>query len=96
MLSKNSHYSVQPLKGDRNYVPNNVTETAPVKNYFSLKLSDLEDLYMSDYLNSEYDENDWEEEEELDPNDIDDDLTEDYDENDREVDTFSEDGYKVD
>ena len=94
MLAKNSHYSGQTRNVDHNYLPNNIKDSKP-KNYFSLKLSDLEDLYMSDYLNSEYDENDWEEEE-IDANDIDDDLTEDYDENDKDVETFSDDGYKID
>lgn len=34
--------------------------------------------------------------EDLDPNDMDDDLIERYDENDRDPETFSDDGYKVD
>ncbi|WP_264537451.1 hypothetical protein [Flavobacterium sp. N1736] len=37
-----------------------------------------------------------EDEEDLDEDDLDDDLTEDYDENDREPETFSDDGYKID
>lgn len=56
----------------------------------------LEEEFLSEDMDSEYDENDWEEEEDIDPDDIDDDFREDYDENDREPDTFSDDGYKID
>lgn len=41
-------------------------------------------------------EDDWDEDDDLDEDDLDDDLIEDYDENDREIESFSDDGYKID
>lgn len=41
-------------------------------------------------------EDDWDEDDDLDEDNLDDDLIEDYDENDREIESFSDDGYKID
>jgi hypothetical protein len=72
----------QLLNQDQNYLDNEFTN--------ALERDEDENL------DTNYDEEDWDEDDDLEEDDLDDDLVEDYDENDREIDSFSDDGYKID
>lgn len=85
-------YEEQLLLNYDNYLEAPLTGFMASHNHYAINLDSLQDEELEDDMESEYDENDWEEVE----NDLDDDLVEHYDENERDVDTFSEDGYKVD
>lgn len=101
MIPDNYYYSNELHDGDLtsyeehlllsydNYLENPITGPTDSHNHYALKLDDINDE-LDDDMDSEYDENDWDEE------DLDDDLIEHYDENDRDVDTFSDDSYKID
>jgi len=68
------------------------------QNYLDNEFSNALERDEDEDLDDEEDdlEDDWDEDDDLDEDDLDDDLIEDYDENDREIESFSDDGYKID
>ncbi len=92
-IEENNQEEELRLNEDQNYLDSEFSN--------ALERDDAEDLEQ-DYNDDALEEDDLEEddldhdEEDLDEDDLDDDLVEKYDENDREPETFSDDGYKID
>jgi hypothetical protein len=78
---------------------NNFEQELPLNEDQNLN-NEFSDALERDDEENDIDEDDLDEddldEDDLDENDLDDDLIENYDENDREPETFSDDGYKID
>lgn len=70
--------------------------TTYLDNEFSSSLERDDQQYDDEPQEEDRPDEDSQDDQELDPDDLDDDLVERYDENDREPDTFSDDGYKID
>lgn len=80
------------LNQDQNYLDNEFTNALDRD-----EDDEIEPEYDEDGLEEDgLEEDEWDEDDDLDEDDLDDDLVEDYDENDREIESFSDDGYKID
>ncbi len=90
------HFSAAGQTDSTGGYPNNEFINALENN--DLQVSDQQ--YNHSALEADDPDNDFEDDQDLDPDDLDDDLTERYDENDSdaasEPETFSDDGYKID